>query len=72
MHARAAEVVGRDSELTLIEESLLSSRQGRGRALFLVGEGGIGKSRLVAEATGAALGATMRVLRGRSGTIGPM
>ncbi|MFF3754755.1 AAA family ATPase [Streptomyces sp. NPDC002018] len=72
MHARAAEVVGRDSELALIEESLLGSRQGRGRALFLVGEGGIGKSRLVAEATGAALGATMRVLRGRSGTIGPM
>ncbi|MEV0041901.1 AAA family ATPase, partial [Streptomyces sp. NPDC050804] len=67
MHARAAEVVGRDSELALIEESLLGSRQGHGRALFLVGEGGIGKSRLVAEATGAALGATMRVLRGRSG-----
>ncbi|SCF98603.1 AAA ATPase domain-containing protein, partial [Streptomyces sp. MnatMP-M17] len=54
MHARAAEVVGRDSELALIEESLFGCRQGHGRALFLVGEGGIGKSRLVAEATGAA------------------
>ncbi|MFD5035445.1 ATP-binding protein, partial [Streptomyces sp. NPDC058405] len=71
MHLRAPEVIGRDTELALLDESLLSTRQGSGRAVFLAGEGGIGKSRLVAEATGSALGATMRVLRGRCGPQRP-
>jgi DNA-binding CsgD family transcriptional regulator len=39
--------------------------------VFLVGEAGIGKSRLAAEAVGAAFDSGMRVLRGRSSTTGP-
>lgn len=42
-----------------------------GSAVFLVGEAGVGKSRLAAEAVGQALDAGMRVLRGRSSTTGP-
>src|SRR5262249_46080669 len=41
---------GRDAELVAIEEVLASARAGRGRALFVTGEAGIGKSSLLAEA----------------------
>jgi hypothetical protein len=41
---------GRDAELAAIDEVLASARAGRGRALFVTGEAGIGKSTLLAEA----------------------
>src|SRR5262245_59760879 len=41
---------GRDADLALLDETLVSARAGRGRALFFTGEAGIGKSALIAEA----------------------
>jgi ATP/maltotriose-dependent transcriptional regulator MalT len=70
MHTRAAQVVGREPELTSLERALSGARAGRGAAVFLVGEPGIGKSRLAAEAAGRAFAADMRVLRGRGSTRG--
>ena len=40
---------GRDAELALLDEVLASGRAGRGRALCLTGEAGIGKSTLLAD-----------------------
>ncbi|CAM3845205.1 helix-turn-helix transcriptional regulator [Kibdelosporangium persicum] len=48
-----------------------SARGGRGAAVFLVGEGGIGKSRLAATAADLGFAADMRLLRGRGSAIGP-
>jgi hypothetical protein len=71
MRMRAPSVVGREAELGVLERTLDSVRAGRGGAVFLAGEPGIGKSRLALEASGRAVGAGMRVLRGRGSTIGP-
>jgi hypothetical protein len=40
-------LVGRDSEVTLLLERWEQARQGHGQVVLLMGEGGIGKSRLV-------------------------
>jgi hypothetical protein len=64
--------VGRDLEVVQLRQLLDSTRQGRGSAVFLVGEGGVGKSRLAAEVVGSALELGMRVQTGRSSTIGPV
>ncbi|MEU3253488.1 AAA family ATPase [Streptomyces sp. NPDC006997] len=64
-------LVGRDTELTRLEGAMAEARRGRGGVVFLVGEAGVGKSRLAAEAVGGALDSGMRVLRGRSSTTGP-
>ncbi len=45
----AARLAGRDAEVAALRESLDSLRRGRGRVVELVGEPGIGKSRLLAE-----------------------
>ena len=42
-------LVGRDQEMAVLGQSLVDARSGRGRLVEIVGEGGIGKSRLVAE-----------------------
>ena len=42
-------LVGRGAELDALQAAFESARQGRGRAVFVVGEAGIGKSRLVYE-----------------------
>jgi DNA-binding CsgD family transcriptional regulator len=52
--------------------ALESARAGHGGAVFLVGESGIGKSRLAAAAADLAFAADMRLLRGRGSVIGPM
>lgn len=52
--------------------ALDAARTGRGGAIFLVGESGIGKSRLASAAADLAFAADMRLLRGRGSVIGPM
>ncbi|MBM7774786.1 DNA-binding CsgD family transcriptional regulator [Actinokineospora baliensis] len=70
MHNHAP-VVGRDAELARLRHALAQAKAGRGGAVFLTGEPGIGKSRLAIEATGLATSAGMRVVRGRTSGIGP-
>lgn len=71
MSSHALSLVGRDSQLFLLERALSDAGRGQGGVVFLIGEAGVGKSRLAAEAVGTALAAGTRVLRGRSSTTGP-
>ncbi|MEV4459455.1 AAA family ATPase [Microbispora sp. NPDC049633] len=59
-------IVGRAAELAAIEELVAVSAAGRGAALMIVGEAGIGKSRLLAEASARASAAGLEVLAGRA------
>ena len=43
-------IVGRDKEYSLLESSLLNLKQGHGQIITLIGEAGLGKSRLIEEA----------------------
>jgi adenylate cyclase len=44
-----AELIGRDAELSRLEDALAQVLLGRGQMVSLIGEAGVGKSRLVAE-----------------------
>ncbi|MET8921236.1 AAA family ATPase [Streptomyces sp. NPDC004623] len=70
MRANSPVVVGRDEEIGLLSSALDAARRRSGRAVFLVGEAGIGKSRLVGECAYRAYGLGMPVLRGRAGSTG--
>ncbi|MFN2543495.1 MAG: ATP-binding protein, partial [Actinomycetota bacterium] len=59
-------LVGREAEITQIERTLASARAGEGGVAIVVGEPGIGKSRLARETERSARAAAMRVLRGRA------
>lgn len=72
MRIRSSTVVGRDRELRAVEHALSAAVAGRGRAVFLIGESGIGKSRLAAAAADHAFAADMVLMRGRGSAIGPM
>ncbi|NUT94321.1 MAG: ATP-binding protein, partial [Saccharothrix sp.] len=72
MQTRAPVVVGRDAELRVLDQALADAAACRGRAVFLVGEPGIGKTRLARVTAGSAFDRGLRVLRGRGSTIGPM
>jgi DNA-binding CsgD family transcriptional regulator/KaiC/GvpD/RAD55 family RecA-like ATPase len=66
-------VVGRDDELRLLQDALAGSAGGKGAVVFVTGEPGIGKSRLVRELAGhaARLGALAvigRAVPAESGT----
>ncbi|MGH2925330.1 MAG: ATP-binding protein, partial [Solirubrobacterales bacterium] len=70
-----AELVGRDQELRRGIESVDAVLEGSGRILFVTGEAGIGKSRLVAELrrgflSGESLGRRPRWLEGRCVSYG--
>ncbi|MFG3259912.1 helix-turn-helix transcriptional regulator [Streptomyces sp. NPDC048172] len=68
----AQAVVGRDHEVGDLERALDDARSGNGQVVFLLGEEGIGKSRLARELAERAAARGMRVLRGRAaGTVGP-
>ncbi|MET9314034.1 ATP-binding protein [Kribbella sp. NPDC003505] len=72
MQPRSPAVVGRHREIEGLHRLLADARGGRGGAVFLAGEPGIGKSRLAAAAASSALDVGMAVLRGRVGAIGTM
>ncbi|MEV4318885.1 AAA family ATPase [Actinocrispum sp. NPDC049592] len=72
MWSRSPLVIGRDREVAELTRAIDAARASRGGTVFLVGEPGIGKSRLASEAAGIAFSAGVRVLRGRGSTIGPI
>jgi class 3 adenylate cyclase/tetratricopeptide (TPR) repeat protein len=56
---RDAPLVGREAELGILRDGLESARRGEGRLVELVGEPGIGKSRLVEDVCASASGLTV-------------
>jgi DNA-binding CsgD family transcriptional regulator len=64
-------VVGRSHELGVLRDALTAARDGRGGAVLLVGERGIGKSWLATAAARVAEADGVRVLRGRGSVVGP-
>jgi DNA-binding CsgD family transcriptional regulator len=65
-------MIGRDDESRVVQHALAAARAGRGGAIFVAGEPGIGKSRLAATAADLGFAADMTILRGRGSAIGPM
>lgn len=58
-------LIGREQESALLGPLVRAAAEGRGGAVFLTGDAGIGKSRLVADCVYQALDDDMVVLRGR-------
>jgi DNA-binding CsgD family transcriptional regulator/tetratricopeptide (TPR) repeat protein len=58
-------LVGRDAELRVLTDAVAAARGGHGGVVFLAGEAGIGKSRLVREMTGRARDLGAEVVTGR-------
>lgn len=59
-------VVGRDDEVRALVEAVEAAASGAGSVQFLVGEAGVGKSRLAAACVEAARGRGMRAFVGRA------
>lgn len=59
-------LVGRASEVEVLAGALKAACEGRGGMVFVVGEAGIGKSRLVQEVSSAAEQRGVPVMRGRA------
>ena len=70
MRTTSSATVGRDPELARLGGLLTGLRERAGSAVFLLGEAGIGKSRLVEECTLQAGALGMPVLRGRGRPTG--
>ncbi|HKF00383.1 MAG TPA: AAA family ATPase, partial [Actinomycetes bacterium] len=60
------ELIGRDEELAAVVVALEEAQRGRGSTTVLVGEAGIGKSRLEREVAARARGLGMTVCAGRA------
>jgi DNA-binding CsgD family transcriptional regulator len=58
--------VGREADLAVLDDRLRAARAGQGGSVLVVGEAGVGKSRLVREAAARARAAGETVLVGRS------
>src|ERR1044072_457607 len=63
-------MIGRDRELRTVETALSDAANGRGGAVFVAGEAGAGKTRLLAAAAEFAFAAGMGLMRGRASAIG--
>ncbi|MGH7650356.1 MAG: helix-turn-helix transcriptional regulator [Gemmatimonadaceae bacterium] len=61
-----APLVGRDAELALLNRTIDEAAGGAGRTIFVTGEGGIGKTRLVSVAAERASQRGWKVVTGRS------
>lgn len=59
-------LVGREEEMALLAEDLATAGVGQGHAIFLLGEAGVGKSRITREVEALARGESIQVLRGRA------
>ncbi|MEW2583506.1 helix-turn-helix transcriptional regulator [Streptomyces virginiae] len=70
-HRGRGRLVGRTAEMGRIAAALAAARSGRGRALFVTGEPGVGKTRLATAALAEAAAADMVTVRGRASTVGP-
>ena len=62
--------VGRDTELADLRDALAGARTGRGQALVILGEAGVGKSRLLHEFRTAVAGSDITFLEGRCESYG--
>ncbi|MFF7240210.1 AAA family ATPase [Streptomyces collinus] len=65
MHTTAPATIGRETELGLFRRALTGLQDREGHTVLLVGEAGIGKSRLAGECAGQAEALGLPVLRGR-------
>jgi len=63
-------MVGRDREIDQLTEILEDIQQGQGRIVTIMGEAGIGKTRLIQEIKGAFLSEEMRWMEGRALSYG--
>ncbi|MFJ5229468.1 helix-turn-helix transcriptional regulator [Kitasatospora sp. NPDC088391] len=63
-------LVGRTAEQRVLLDGLIAARNGRGSAVFVGGEAGIGKTRLAADCAYRAVADGMAVLRGRGSSTG--
>ncbi|MFI9624809.1 AAA family ATPase [Streptomyces sp. NPDC052042] len=70
MRATSSVIVGRVAETALLSNALDDASCRSGRAVFFVGDAGIGKSRLVGECAYRAYARDMPVLRGRATSTG--
>src|SRR5215467_8359562 len=68
---RATPLVGRESELRRLRQGIDAARAGRSDSVVLMGEGGIGKSRLLDAAAAAAREVGVVLLQGRAPITGP-
>src|SRR5215470_17767312 len=68
---RATPLVGRESDLQRLRQGIDAARAGRADSVILMGEGGIGKSRLLDAAAAAARDVDVVVLQGRAPITGP-
>jgi class 3 adenylate cyclase/tetratricopeptide (TPR) repeat protein len=57
-------LVGREGELTILEDALLDAHRGEGQVVILSGEAGLGKTRLASELQKRAAGGGTIVMRG--------
>lgn len=57
-------LVGREGELTTLEDALLDAHRGEGQVVILAGEAGLGKTRLASELQKRAAGGGTTVMRG--------
>jgi hypothetical protein len=64
---RCPTIVGRADELAVLRSAVDGVGRGRGAVRILVGEAGVGKSRLAADLAGYAADAGLRVLRTLAG-----
>ncbi|MDX8032932.1 AAA family ATPase, partial [Lentzea sp. BCCO 10_0856] len=72
MQFQSPVLVGRSEETSALRAAVARAEQRRGGAVFLVGEPGIGKSRLASELVGHASHRGFRVLRGRASRAVPL
>ena len=59
-------LIGREAELAALTTAMEKARDGLGSVVFVTGDAGVGKSRLVREASAAAAASGMRVITGRA------